>query len=318
MKKLIRIASIVALLLLGLTGCGRPTLSVKNHQLKPDGLAAVIKGQSSHKQIRYRINNGSAKTESTNNGSFALTIPATTQSQRVVLSAGGVKQTVKVGKVNSLTTYQKLQRAYNQATIATALSKADQKRAAALQTQGTKLKREQVAIQQAVAVARKKLAKGDTSAAATLQAQAKKAAALKQQAAAMKQTQQMVEAAMKDAKSKVANQLLPTKSKDGIHNLVTTKDVTIRMNQDRQQVTGIAMLVPVAAMKDKVRAKNFGLSFSILANSVGADAKQIMKDFQKQAKSKKTTKTTTKALHSNGVDFRIGYSTTTLYIYITK
>lgn len=307
MKKLIRIASIVALLILGLAGCGRPTLSVKNHQLKPDGLAAIIKGQSSHKQIRYRINNGSAKTESTNNGSFALTIPATTQSQRVVLSAGGVKQTVKVGKVNSLTTYPKLQRAYNQATIATALSKADQKRAAALQTQGTKLKREQVAIQQAVAVARKKLAKGDTSAAATLQAQAKKAAALKQQATAMKQTQQMVEAAMKDAKSK-----------DGIHNLVTTKDVTIRMNQDRQQVTGIAMLVTVAAMKDKVRAKNFGLSFSILANSVGADAKQIMKDFQKQAKSKKTTKTTTKALHSNGVDFRIGYSTTTLYIYITK
>ncbi|EEI20461.1 hypothetical protein G8J22_00493 [Lentilactobacillus hilgardii] len=308
MKKIFGLGFAAVLLTLGLAGCGRPSLSVNHHQLQPDGLGAVIKGQSRHQTIDYRIDNGKKRTEKTHNGSFALTIPSKATNQKVVLSADDTHQTVKIEKADPLITYSSLQSTYNQAITATALSKADQKKAMVLQKQGAKLKQQQQAIEKAVAAAKKKLASGDASAAGDL----------KTQAANLQATSTEVTKAMKKAKNRVKDQLLPTQSPNGIHNLIETKDVTIRTNTDQNQVVGIALMVPVSAMKNKTDAKKFAISFSVLANSTGADAKKLMKDFKKQTKSSKTSKTTNKALRSNGVDFRIGYSTTTLYIYITK
>lgn len=312
MKKIFGLGFAAVLLTLGLAGCGRPSLSVNHHQLQPDGLGAVIKGQSRHQTIDYRIDNGKKRTEKTHNGSFALTIPSKATNQKVVLSADNTHQTVKIEKADPLITYSSLQSTYNQAITATALSKADQKKAMVLQKQGAKLKQQQQAIEKAVAAAKKKLAAGD------LKTQTAKGNALKAQAANLQATSTEVTKAMKKAKNRVKDQLLPTQSPNGIHNLIETKDVTIRTNTDQNQVVGIALMVPVSAMKNKTDAKKFAISFSVLANSTGADAKKLMKDFKKQTKSSKTSKTTNKALRSNGVDFRIGYSTTTLYIYITK
>ncbi|MCT3398600.1 hypothetical protein [Lentilactobacillus hilgardii] len=318
MKKIFGLGFAAVLLTLGLAGCGRPSLSVNHHQLQPDGLGAVIKGQSRHQTIDYRIDNGKKRTEKTHNGSFALTIPSKATNQKVVLSADDTHQTVKIEKADPLITYSSLQSTYNQAITATALSKADQKKAMVLQKQGAKLKQQQQAIEKAVAATKKKLVAGDTSAAGDLKMQAAKGNALKAQAAKLQATSTEVTQAMKGAKNRVKDQLLPTQSPNGIHNLIETKDVTIRTNTDQNQVVGIALMVPVSAMKNKTDAKKFAISFSVLANSTGADAKKLMKDFKKQTKSSKTSKTTNKALRSNGVDFRIGYSTTTLYIYITK
>lgn len=318
MKKLIGIGFAAVLLVFGLAGCGSPSLSVNHHQLKPDGLAAVIKGQSRYKTINYQIDNGKQQTEKTHNHHFALTIPAQAASQKVTLSAGGSHQTVKIAKAAALTTYSDLQKKYNQAITASALSKTDQKKARYLQAQSAKLKQQQQAITKAVATAKKKLAAGNATAAKDLQAQAAKADRLKAQAAKLKATSSEVTKAMQQAQKRVKNRSLPATAQSGIHNLVTTSDVTIRTNTDQNQVIGIALMIPVSAMKDKARAKNFAVTFSILADSVGANAKKIMHDFQKQTKSNQTSKTTNQALHSNGVNFQVGYSTTTLYIYMTK
>lgn len=318
LKKRIGIAITAVLLTLGIAGCGRPNLSVNHHDLKPDGLGAVIKGQSRHQAITYRVDQGPKQTEKTHNGSFALTIPAKATDQKITLSAGGTTQTVKLAKAKPVIAYTNLQKKYNQALTATALSKQDRQKAITLQKQGAKLKQQQQAITKTVAIEKKKLAAGDTRAASQLARQAKKAIALKSQTAKLQATSAEVTAAMHQAKQRVKNQLLPTKSRDGIHNLVSTKDIKIRTNTDRQQVVGLALMVPVNALKNKTQAKKFAVSFSILADSAGANAKKLMKQFQKQTNSSKTSKTTNKALHSNGLVFRVGYSTTTLYIYITK
>lgn len=318
MKKLVKIGMAAALLVLGLAGCGRPNLAVDHHHLNPDGLGVVIKGQSKHQSVSYQVDNGKKQTEKTHNGTFALTVPAKTTTQKVVFTAGGTKKAVTVGKAQSIITYPKLQQKYNQAITAMALSQSDRQKAVAMQKQAAALKQQQQQLVAKIAADKKKLAAGDTSAAADLKAQAAKGAQLKAQGKKLQATGASVQAAMKRAKSKVSDQLLPANGKPGVHNLVTTKDVTIRTNLDHNQVVGVALMVPVSAMKNKQQAKKFITSFSVLADSAGANAKKIMKDFQKQAKSSKTSQTTNKTLRSNGISFQIGYSATTLYIYMTK
>ncbi|WP_158509299.1 hypothetical protein [Pediococcus damnosus] len=74
-------------------------------------------------------------------------------------------------------------------------------------------------------------------------------------------------------------------------------------------------------MKQESGQKDFGTVFSLLSNELGANPKSVMKQFEKllkDAKKSSSTSTATNVIKSNGVKFEVGYSTTHLYIYITK
>lgn len=94
--------------------------------------------------------------------------------------------------------------------------------------------------------------------------------------------------------------------------------MVLRANLNGDKVLGIAMMVPVSSLKHKSELKPFIVSFSVLSESVGANAKHVLKKFQKQAKAKKSSSTTAPKFHSNGLLFSLGYSTSTLYVFITK
>lgn len=135
----------------------------------------------------------------------------------------------------------------------------------------------------------------------------------------LKQRQQEVQAAMQQAQQTQKDQLLPTTPKNGVTEWVATKHVTIRGSVDNQDVMGMTLITPVKALKDKAALKDFGTSFALIAQATGADSKKVMSEFSDYTKkNKKGSQTTMKTIESNGVKFNTGFSTSDLYIYITK
>ncbi|GHP13373.1 hypothetical protein YK48G_07980 [Lentilactobacillus fungorum] len=306
-KKLIGLLMTAASLILFLSGCGAPTLTVANHHLSANALAVTVKGKSNQKQVHYQVNNGSTKTAKTQNGAFVISVPTKHDQQTVKLTTAGKHQKVTVEKAAVVSNYAKMQKAYNQALTGAALSKKDQQLAAQLAKQAAQLKKSSQALKANKATGM-----------AAMQQKTKQAAALQQQAQQLKQRQAQLAPAMKQAKANVAAQLLPTNPKDGVHNLISADKLTLRANVDHNQVLGIAMMVPVSSLKHQKDLKPFITSFSILADSVGANAKHVLKDFQKAAKAKKSSSTTAPTFYSNGVRFSLGYSTTTLFVFVTR
>ena len=191
-----------------------------------------------------------------------------------------------------------------------------------MQTEGAALKKQQATIQAKVKQAQAQIKAGGTAAATgakTLQAQQTAAAQLKTKAASLQTTQKQVEAAMATAKKQVKSQLLPTKTpSDGITNVLTTKDYKIRLNVQKGDVLGAAMIVPTKAFKNKTRQNNFGTAFALMTTTTGANAKKVMKAFQKETKDNSGSTTTIDPINSKGVRFTIGVSTSDLYIFMTK
>ncbi|WP_268912447.1 hypothetical protein [Lentilactobacillus sp. SPB1-3] len=298
-RKLLPIAIVVLGIIL--TGCGKANLSVNDSHIQPKGLAAVVQGKTNQKQVTYQIDNSKKKTVKTKNGAFAMVVPAKDRQQTVKIKTSNLCKKVTVAKTVSLGSYAKISGKYNQALIGSAMPKADQKMAQELAVKSAALKKEQVSLKQA-----------------TPQEQAVKGAAMMKQAAALKQEGAQVQGAMKQAKSKVSDLMLPTKVDNGVSDLLKTKHMTVRGNIQNGKTIGLALMVPVKDLKTAKHAKSFGTSFALLTNSVGANAKKILNDFKKQANSKNKNQTTTNVMKSNGVKFSLGYSTTTLYVYITK
>ncbi|MBT9672332.1 hypothetical protein GPK34_09830 [Secundilactobacillus kimchicus] len=317
MKKRLRFILPMLVLCLLLASCGRPTLSVSHHQVTPDGLAAVINGKSRQSHIAYRINNGTTHQQKTVNGQFSITIPSATTAQRVTLKAGGHQTTVTVTRQTPLVTYQALRETYNQGLAVSALSSKDQRVAEGLALQSASVQSRLSQAQAAIKKAQKRVKAGDTVARATLNRQLKEAASLKRSVAILGQTKTSLAPAMAKATTATKDDQLPAQPTSGLHNLVTTNKTTIRAALDGDQVTGLALMVPTSQLKGQ-KARHFVTTFSLVAQSVGANAKNVLKQFQKQANGKNTSQTTTPKLHSNGITFSLGYSTSTLYVYITK
>ncbi|MCM8608747.1 MULTISPECIES: hypothetical protein [Lactiplantibacillus] len=321
-RKTALVAVTAGVLTVLLAGCGKTTLSTTKTTYKQNGLVAAVKGKANTKTVRYQLDGGQQKTANVHNHTFVIQVPTKTTRQAVKIKAGSDSKTVHVAGAKKLASYQKMATTYNQALIASKLSKADQKKAQKLQGEGAALKKQQATIQTKVKKAEAQLKAGGTgatTAAQTLQAQQTAAAKLKTQAASLQTSQQAVAAAMKTAKQKVKSQLLPTKTpSDGLSNVLTTKDYKIRMNVQKGDVMGAAMIVPTKAFKNKTRQKNFGTAFALMATTTGANAKTVMKQFQKETKDNSSTTTTIDPITSKGVRFTIGVSASDLYIFMTK
>ncbi|WP_434432085.1 hypothetical protein [Lactiplantibacillus paraplantarum] len=321
-RKTAMVAVTAGALALLLAGCGKTTLSTTKTTYKPNGLVAAVKGKSNVKTIHYQLDGGQTKTAAVHNHTFVIQVPTKTTRQTVKIKAGSDTTTVHVQGAKKLVGYQKMATTYNQALIASKLSKSDQKTAKKLQAEGAALKKQQATIQAKVKQAQAQIKAGGTAAvtgAKTLQAQQTAAAQLKTQAASLQTTQKQVAAAMATAKKQVKSQLLPTKTPcNGITNVLTTKDYKIRLNVQKGDVLGAAMIVPTKAFKNKTRQKNFGTAFALMTTTTGANAKTVMKQFQKETKDNNGSTTTIDPITSKGVRFTIGVSAADLYIFMTK
>ncbi|HBF76158.1 MAG TPA: hypothetical protein DDW71_12985 [Lactobacillus sp.] len=316
MRKISLILS-AALLSLTLAACGKPSLSVDHKSYAPSGMTAVVKGNSNQKTVKYRINNGSTKNQSVLNGSYAITLPAKPYQQTVKLTAGGRNASTVVKKSPAIMSYSKFKTAYNQALMATALSKKDQATAMQLQKQGAQLQQQSAKLQAESKTAQTKLKSGDTSAQATLASLAKQNQQLQAQGAKLKQTQASLAPALAKAKKQVADDTINAKARTGVYNLKKTDNATVRGNVDNGQLIGATLMVPTSSLKSKAAAKTFMTELAVLTGSTGANTQKVLKGFENKANKKNSSQTTTSTIHSKGIDFDLGYSKSTLYIYVT-
>ena len=299
MRKISLILS-AALLSLTLAACGKPSLSVDHKSYAPSGMTAVVKGNSNQKTVKYRINNGSTKNQSVLNGSYAITLPAKPYQQTVKLTAGGRNASTVVKKSPAIMSYSKFKTAYNQALMATALSKKDQATAMQLQKQGAQLQQQSAKLQ----------AESKTSL-------AKQGQQLQAQGAKLKQTQASLAPALAKAKKQVADDTITAKARTGVYNLKKTDNATVRGNVDNGQLIGATLMVPTSSLKSKAAAKTFMTELAVLTGSTGANTQKVLKGFENKANKKNSSQTTTSTIHSKGIDFDLGYSKSTLYIYVT-
>ncbi|WP_155285863.1 hypothetical protein [Lacticaseibacillus zhaodongensis] len=284
MKKMMTALSAVVLTLV-LAACGQK-LNANKTTFKQYGLVSVIKGDASGaKAVHYRADTATGSSK-INGGTFAITLPISDKKQTVHLTAGDKKQTVYVEAAKSLGTYKSSVAKYNQAVIGSALPKSVQKQMQSGQKQPTKAQIAAMTPQQQQAMAQ---------AAATLKNELAKATAA------------------------TKAQQLPTSATAGVSQVLKTKGQTVRANVTKDgNLIGYSLMVPVKAMKNKQEAEKFGITMALLGNSVGADAKTLMKKFAKAVKNQNKSQTTMKTIKSNGVKFDVGFSTTNLFIYITK
>lgn len=281
MKKTALIVAAGALSLV-LAACGQK-LSTTKSTYQRSGMVAVIKGSASgHSNVSYTADAASGSSK-VNDGSYVISLPVSTKDQQVAIKAGDQKTTVTVKAAKSLGTYATIAKKYNQAIIMTALPAKTQKALAAASKQSTT----------------------DTSQLTTAQKMA------------LAKEQQALQAAVQKATTATKASQLPT-SVTGLKQVLKSTGGTIRVNVQDGQLMGITDIVPVKALKEKKLQQAFGTQFGLLANSVGADAKKVAKQFQKATKSSDSSSTTIDTITSNGVKFDVGYSTTSLYIYITK
>lgn len=318
MTKKIHLIVIAALLSFVLAGCGKTNLTASHHTMSPSGLTAIVKGTTNQKKVTYTINSGKQHTQKVTAGAYAITIPAKPYKQTVKITANQRQVTTTVNQQSAISSYKSFQTAYNNTMMATALSKKDQATATSLSAQAAKLKKQEVQIKASVATAQKQLKSGDTSAQATLVTEAKKAAILKADAAKLQQTQASLAPALKQAKAKIAGKTIDGQAKDGIYNLKKTSSATIRGNVHNGRVVGLALMVPTSALKSTKAAKSFMTELAVLTSSTGANTKKVLNGFKDKANKKNSSQTTTSTIHSNGIDFDLGYSTSTLYIYVTR
>jgi len=321
MKKFL--TGVIGLLALAtLAGCGNHKLSVGASTKTPSGMVAVIKGKTSkNAKISYKIDNQSKKAVKNTDGAYIIEVPAKTKQQTVVVTSQKdsdvITKKVTINKTKALGKYKTISASYNQAVIGMSLSKADQKKAKDLAAAEKKAKASSsttTSAAKAKAAIAKLPASQQKAALAKLQAQAKEMTALQKEG-------KEVQAAMATAKKENKDKLLPTTLSNGVKNVITQNNYTVRANYQDKNLMGLTLIVPVKAMKQKDGQKDFGTVFALLSNELGANYKSVMKQFeklQKDAKNSSSTSTATNVIKSNGVKFAVGYSTTHLYIYITK
>nr|WP_243461211.1 hypothetical protein [Oenococcus oeni] len=123
-------------------------------------------------------------------------------------------------------------------------------------------------------------------------------------------------------KSENKDNLLPKKLKNAIKNAVSNKNYIIRVNVANGRLIGISLIVPAKLLSsgsNKKSAQTFATTFALLANSLGANSKNVLEKFTKFAKEAKTSQTTSlKTISSKGIKFDTGFSTKKIYIFITR
>ena len=269
-----------------LTGCSKVSLSTTAKTYSPDEMVAVVKGHTANQNtVTYQIDNGTKHSVKVHDKTFVIQVPASNQQQKVKITAahGGQQQqqTVTVNAAKKLGNYQQIVQKYNQMVVMSKLSPQE------VQT----LK----------------------AAAALKKAPSAPNPQLMQQ---MKQAQQ-VEQRVQQLQSTTKSEQLPAQL-DGIHNAVDNAAYTLRLNVQNGDLMGATMMIPVKSFKNKALAQQFGTAFALFSQALGANGKQVMHEFESKTKNQDKTQTTSKTIINHRIKYSIGFSTTELYVYITK
>ncbi|MDF3334667.1 hypothetical protein [Lacticaseibacillus rhamnosus] len=279
---------LIGLLALLLVGCGQQ-LSTTKATYGRNGLVATIKGSASGvDRVKYtsQAGNGSVPVKS---GTFVVNVPVTDTTQQIKLTAGSLKREVNVKAGTSLGQYTAIATKFNQMLAVSSLSKADQA----------------------------KLKQGQAAAAELQKSAATMTPAEKLTAAQQAQT---LKTLMAQATANTRGQQLPTTAKTGIQSILKTAGVNYRASIVNGKAMGFAVIVPLSVLKDSKKMQQFATGFGLLSTAVGANAKTVFSHFKKLTKDAKSknNSTTIKTIKSNNVKFDVGYSTTDLYLYVTK
>ena len=285
MHKKLGIILIAGLSLL-LTGCSKVSLSTTAKTYSPDEMVAVVKGHTANQNtVTYQIDNGTKHSVKVHDKTFVIQVPASDQQQKVKITAahGGQQQqqTITVNAAKKLGNYQQIVQKYNQMVVMSKLSPQE--------------------------VQTLKAASALKKASSTPNPQ------LMQQ---MKQAQQ-VEQKVQQLQSTTKGEQLPAQL-NGIHNAVDNAAYTLRLNVQNGDLMGATMMIPVKSFKDKAQAQQFGTAFALFSQALGANGKQVMHEFESKTKNQDKTQTTSKTIINHGIKYSIGFSTTELYVYITK
>lgn len=269
-----------------LTGCSKVSLSTTAKTYSPDGMVAVVKGHTAnHNTVTYQIDNGVKHSVKVHDKIFVIQVPASNREQKVKLTASAgnkqQQQTVKVKAVKSLGNYQQFVQKYNQMVVMSKLSPQEIQTLKAAST----------------------LKKAPSSPDPQLMQQIKQA--------------QQVEQKVQQLQSTTKSEQLPVQL-NGIHNVVDNSAYTLRLNVQNGNLMGATMMIPVKSFKDKSQAQQFGTAFALFSQALGANGKQVMHEFESKTKNQDKTQTTSKTIIDHGVKYSIGFSTTELYVYITK
>lgn len=269
-----------------LTGCSKVSLSTTAKTYSPDGMVAVVKGHTAnHNTVTYQIDNGVKHSVKVHDKTFVIQVPASNREQKVKLTASAgnkqQQQTVKVKAVKSLGNYQQVVQKYNQMVVMSKLSPQEIQTLKAAST----------------------LKKAPSSPDPQLMQQIKQA--------------QQVEQKVQQLQSTTKSEQLPVQS-NGIHNVVDNSAYTLRLNVQNGDLMGATMMIPVKSFKNKAQAQQFGTAFALFSQALGANGKQVMHEFESKTKNQDKTQTTSKTIIDHGVKYSIGFSTTELYVYITK
>ncbi len=116
------------------------------------------------------------------------------------------------------------------------------------------------------------------------------------------------------------NDQLKLISNDGVFTHKKNDGTEWYYNVQGNKLMGIATKFSYKSLKSKTDQKNFATNLMVTSKLLGADGKQVLKEFGKQTKnaSKNSTKTSMSQITSKGVNFNINLTTKEFYIYITK
>ncbi|WP_099974717.1 hypothetical protein [Lactobacillus terrae] len=115
------------------------------------------------------------------------------------------------------------------------------------------------------------------------------------------------------------NSQLPLIFSDGIHKVNYNDGLTYRFNVQNGSLMGISIKVPMKTLKSKDGAKNFAQELAISSQLVGSDGQKVLKKLSKEFKDVQDGNTTTiDAVKSKGIIYNVNYSTSGIYIYMTK
>lgn len=280
-QKLGIIFAISLSLLLG--GCSKVSLSTTAKTYSPDGMVAVVKGHAANGDcVTYQINHGTKHSVKVHNKTFVIQVPASNRQQKVKIIAthgsSQQKQIVKIKTSKSFGNYRQIVQKYNQMLIMSKLSPQE------IQT----LKSESFL----------------------------KSAKNSMNSQQMQQIQQ-IEQKVQQLQSTTKNEQLPDQL-SGIHNVVNSSAYTLRLNVQNDKLMGATMMIPVKSFKNQSQSRKFGTAFIIFSEALGANGKQVMHQFESKTKNQDKTQTTSKTIVNRGVKYSIGFSTSKLYVYITR
>lgn len=110
------LVSLLAVILIMLTGCSKDTISNVKSSYQPEAMATIIKGRTNADKLKYKLADGDWQKAKVNSGAFIISVSRNNQTQTVQLKAGAVTKKTVVKKATPIMALSKFVMTYEFAT----------------------------------------------------------------------------------------------------------------------------------------------------------------------------------------------------------